>query len=129
MSAIKAKNTKPEINLRKALRKAGMAGYRLHWPKAPGRPDIAYPAKKLAIFVHGCFWHRCPYCNPSFPKSNKEFWMKKFQNNQERDKRKIQELEIKGWKVLVVWECRIKHNLTTTIDDIQALYTEGGVDR
>lgn len=66
MSAVRGKDTKPELALRKALKDVGIQGYRLHWKRAPGRPDIAYPGSKVAIFVHGCFWHRCPYCNPRF---------------------------------------------------------------
>ena len=118
MSANKAKNTKPEIMLRKALFHNGLRGYRLHWKKAPGRPDIAYPGKKIAIFVNGCYWHRCPHCKPSFPKSNVEFWMNKFEKNKERDKRKKAELEEAGWKYFVFWECEIKENVMDCISII-----------
>ena len=69
MRANRAKNTGPELRLRRALREAGLGGYRLNWKKAPGRPDIAYPGRKLAIFVHGCYWHHCPRCYPNLPKS------------------------------------------------------------
>ena len=70
MSANKAKNTKPEIALRKALWSEGYKGYRLNWKNVPGRPDIAYPGKKIAIFVNGCYWHRCPKCDlPWFRKT------------------------------------------------------------
>ena len=78
------------------LRDAGLGGYRLNWKKAPGRPDIAYPGRKLAIFVHGCYWHHCPRCYPNLPKSNPEFWARKFELNRERDARKRRVLEI-GW--------------------------------
>ena len=111
MSSIRAKNTKPELMLRKALFHSGLSGYRLHWKKVPGRPDISYPGKKIAIFVNGCFWHRCPHCNPSFPKTHVEFWQEKFDKNVERDKRKINDLKKLGWKVLVFWECKIKEDL------------------
>lgn len=111
MSANKGKNTKPEVTLRKYLWHHGVKGYRLNWKKAPGRPDICFPGRKVAIFVHGCFWHRCPFCNPRVPKTNIEFWQAKFERNQERDARKISELENAGWKVIVIWECQIKHNL------------------
>lgn len=63
MSANRAKNSKPEVRLRKALWHAGLKGYRLHHKRIPGRPDISFVGKKLAIFVHGCFWHRCPKCD------------------------------------------------------------------
>jgi len=78
MSVIKAKNTKPELMLRKALWHKEIKGYLLHWKKVPGRPDIAFPGRKVAIFVNGCFWHRCPLCNPSTPQINVEFWQNKF---------------------------------------------------
>ncbi|GAB3826398.1 hypothetical protein GCM10028895_37350 [Pontibacter rugosus] len=87
MRGNKGKNTKPELTLRRALWQAGLRGYRVHWPKAPGKPDICFPGRRLAVFVHGCFWHRCPYCQPSFPKTNLLFWQDKFDKNQARDAR------------------------------------------
>lgn len=107
MSKIRAKDTKPELLLRKALWNNGLRGYRLHWKKAPGRPDICFPGKKLAIFVHGCYWHRCPYCKLSTPKTHKRFWKSKFKRNKERDKRKLRALKKGGWKVITFWECQI----------------------
>lgn len=107
MKANKARNTKPELLLRKALREAGMSGYRLAFKNAPGRPDIVYPGRKIAIFVHGCFWHRCPRCNLPLPKSNVSYWKEKFKRNKERDIRKRKELEDAGWKVYEFWECEI----------------------
>jgi len=100
-----------ETTLRKALYREGLSGYRIHWKKVPGRPDIAYPGKKIAIFVNGCYWHRCPYCNPPFPKTHVEFWQNKFDDNVARDKRKIHDLEQMNWHVLVFWECQIRDNL------------------
>ena len=92
--------------------RAGYPGYRLNWRKAPGRPDIAYPGRKVAIFVHGCFWHRCPSCNPPYPKAQSEFWKRKFAAQQERDARKLQP----NWKppagtVITVWECQVREDL------------------
>ena len=78
--------------------RGGLGGYRLNWRKAPGRPDIAYPGRQVAIFVHGCYWHHCPRCYPNLPKSNPEFWARKFELNQERDARKRRNLEAAaGW--------------------------------
>lgn len=108
MRANKGKNTKPEIILRKELWHIGAGGYRLHWMKATGHPDIAYPNKKIAIFVHGCFWHRCPRCNLPLPKSHKAFWKEKFDKNQKRDSKKKKTLEDDGWKVFQFWECMIE---------------------
>lgn len=108
MQANKSKNTKPELLVRRHLREAGLPGYRLHWKKCPGKPDICYPGRKIAIFVNGCFWHRCPHCNLSTPKTNMEFWEAKFARNRARDERNQRELVDQGWTVLVVWECTLK---------------------
>lgn len=115
MSSISDRNTKPEIKLRTAMYFNGIRGYRLHWKKVPGRPDICFPGKKLAIFVNGCFWHRCPYCKPPMPKSHTKFWENKFERNVNRDKKKISLLKKDGWKVLVLWECRIKKDINKSI--------------
>lgn len=121
MSQIKSKNTKPEIKLRKEMWKNGIRGYRLHWPKVPGRPDIAFPSRKIAIFVNGCYWHRCPNCIPSFPKTNPDFWKLKFEKNRIRDKLKITQLKREKWKVLVIWECKINVDLNDSIKKIKGL--------
>ncbi|HDQ16376.1 MAG TPA: very short patch repair endonuclease [Bacteroidetes bacterium] len=121
MKSNKSKNTKPEVMLRKKLWSSGVKGYRLNWENAPGRPDICFPGKKIAIFVNGCFWHRCQKCNLPLPKTNTEFWKNKFIRNVERDKLKIQRLKNDGWKVLVVWECDIKNNLDQVVDNIKSI--------
>ena len=108
MQANKSKNTKPELLVRQALRSAGLPGYRLHWKKAPGKPDVCFPGRKVAVFVHGCYWHRCPYCALPLPKTNVEFWAQKFARNQARDERDQRLLLEDGWTVLVVWECHLK---------------------
>lgn len=108
MQANKSEDTKPELKVRAALRAAGLRGYRLHWKKAPGRPDICYPGRRMAIFVNGCFWHRCPYCDLPLPQSNVAFWEAKFLHNRIRDERSCAQLLASGWTVAVVWECRLK---------------------
>ena len=108
MQANKSKNTKPELKVRAALREAGLSGYRLHWKKAPGKPDICFPGRHVAIFVNGCFWHRCPHCGLSMPKSNVEFWGAKFARNRARDARDNALLVSGGWTVITIWECRLK---------------------
>lgn len=119
MSANKGKDSKPEITLRKKLWNEGLKGYRLHYKKIPGRPDICFVSKKVAIFVNGCFWHRCPKCNYSLPKNNTEFWIKKFNANKERDLRKIKQLNDLGWSVLTFWECEIKKDIEAVIKTIE----------
>jgi DNA mismatch endonuclease (patch repair protein) len=108
MSRIRSRNSVPERMLRKALCTEGLTGYRLHVARLPARPDIAYIGRKVAVLVHGCFWHGCPFCSPALPKSNATFWSAKLMANQERDERKQRALEALGWKVVVCWECRIK---------------------
>jgi DNA mismatch endonuclease (patch repair protein) len=103
----KRADTKPELLMRALLRDAGLSGYRLQW-KVPGHPDIAWPGKKVALFVNGCFWHRCPYCHPSTPKTNVEYWTLKFERNQQRDEQTLAQLRQMGWTVHVVWECQLK---------------------
>ncbi len=119
MSANRGKDTKPEINLRKALREAGLPGYRLHWKGAPGRPDIAYPGHKVAIFMHGDFWHRCPVCNLPLPKTHTEFWEQKLERNVQRDARKVADLEAAGWKVFVCWEHEVRECPQTCAERIR----------
>ena len=118
MKANKGKDTKPEQLVRAELRKAGHPGYRLNWKKVPGRPDITYPGRKVAIFVNGCFWHRCPYCNLSIPKTHPDFWQQKFQRNVERDRRKTEELEAMGWTVFTIWECEIKKDARASLEEV-----------
>lgn len=108
MQANRSKNTKPELRVRAALREAGLSGYRIHWKKAPGHPDVCFVGRRVAIFVHGCYWHRCPHCDLPLPKSHVEFWEEKFARNRARDARDAAALVEDGWTVLVVWECRLK---------------------
>lgn len=110
MQGNKRRDTKPELLVRQRLRAAELTGYRLDWAKAPGRPDIAFPGRKVAIFVNGCYWHRCPHCSPSVPRKNVEFWEAKFRRNVERDKRALAELEELGWLAITIWECELKRD-------------------
>ena len=108
MSAIKSKNTKPEIKVRKVLHSMGYR-FRLHSKDLPGSPDIVLPKYKTVIFVHGCFWHRHKNCKyASTPKTRQEFWEAKFRENINRDKLNQENLSSKGWKIIIVWECEIK---------------------
>ena len=124
MSAIRGIETKPELALRKALRDVGIRGYRLHWKKVPGRPDIAYPRRKVAVFVHGCFWHRCPYCNLPLPKSHTDWWEMKLERNRKRDLEKVRALEDEGWKVLVFWEHEVERDALACAKKVKAVLDE-----
>jgi DNA mismatch endonuclease (patch repair protein) len=108
MSRIAGRNTKPELLLRSLLHRAGFR-FRLHVKNLPGRPDIVLPKYRIAIFVHGCFWHRHPGCrNATMPSTRPEFWAAKFEGNVERDARNAAALEEAGWTVFTVWECDLK---------------------
>ncbi|WP_394295797.1 very short patch repair endonuclease [Candidatus Methanoplasma termitum] len=117
MKSNKGINTGPELLLRQALRSAGYPGYRVHW-KVPGKPDISYPGMKIAIFVNGCFWHRCPYCNIPIPKTHTDYWIEKFERNTQRDSINTKELQKMGWTVLVVWECEINGKIDEVVSRI-----------
>ena len=120
MSAIKSKNTKPEITVRKLLHSMGYR-FRIHSKNLPGSPDIVLPKYKTVIFVHGCFWHRHENCKyASTPKTRQEFWNKKFTTNIDRDlviQNKIKNL---NWRSIVIWECETKNmeNLRYKIIDV-----------
>lgn len=107
MGLVRSKDTLPEMTVRRMLHGAGYR-YRVHVETLPGRPDVVFSARKKAIFVHGCFWHRhnCP--RATLPKSNCDYWEGKQIRNAERDKQATLALKKSGWKVLVIWECEIK---------------------
>jgi len=110
MSRIRSVDTGPEKTMRAVLSAAGIRGYRLHYRNAPGKPDIAFVGRKVAVFVHGCFWHGCPHCKRYAPRSNRAWWKKKLATNRDRDQRKQRELRKAGWSVVTVWECRLKRS-------------------
>lgn len=105
MAGIKGKNTKPEMLVRKALFAAGYR-FRLHRKDLPGNPDVVLPGRKVAIFVHGCFWHAHQGCKlAKLPATRPEFWRDKLGRNVARDAAAVSALRLQGWRVLVVWEC------------------------
>lgn len=105
MSSIKGKDSLPEKLVRRTLFKMGFR-YRLHRRDLPGTPDIAMPGRKIAIFVHGCFWHAHRGCRfAKTPSTRIEFWTSKLRANVDRDQRAVERLDEMGWRVLNVWEC------------------------
>jgi DNA mismatch endonuclease (patch repair protein) len=107
MAAVGRSGTKPELAVRRILSDLGLR-YTLRNRDLPGSPDIANRARRLAVFVHGCFWHRHPNCKrATTPKSNRQFWEEKFVANIQRDRRAIDALRRKGFKVSTVWECEV----------------------
>lgn len=108
MSGIKGKSTKPEMRVRQVLHAAGYR-FRLHRKDLPGSPDVVLPRYRLAIFVHGCFWHSHQGCKlAKMPSTRTEFWTQKLQANVRRDLAAMAALQASGWRVLVVWECFLR---------------------
>ena len=114
-----AKNTSPEKSLRSALHRAGIRGYRLHKKGVPGRPDILFEGRKTAVFVNGCYWHRCPVCALPLPKAHRSFWRRKFELNVERDAEKRKVLESDGWTVVTIWECEIRNDVDACVESVR----------
>lgn len=112
MSRVRAKDTKPEMVVRRMVHAAGYR-YRLHVRDLPGKPDLVFPARRKVVFVNGCFWHRHMNCAfARLPKSRTGFWTEKLERNRERDERNIEALRELGWDVLTVWECEVRDPAT-----------------
>jgi len=105
MASIRKRDTRPEMAVRRALHARGLR-FRLHRTDLPGTPDLVLPGRRLAILVHGCFWHQHPGCKLArTPSANTGYWGPKLERNVERDGRTREALKDLGWQVLVVWEC------------------------
>lgn len=122
MSAVRSRNTGPEIELRKALYARGVRGWRCNYKRAPGRPDIAWPARKVAVFVDGAFWHGHPSRHK--PGRSGEYWDKKIEQNVVRDRRVDRELLEAGWAVLRIWDFEIRGDLPAATDRVADLLDE-----
>ena len=120
MAAVKGKGNKStEQKLRSLLRSARLKGWRSHLTNLPGKPDFAFPKKRLAIFVDGCFWHACKRCRRNMtPSSNKTYWLRKIAGNVARDKKSVRALRAVGWKSLRIWEHQIQKSPIRCIDRI-----------
>ena len=118
MRAVRQRDTDLEVSLRSALFKRGLR-FRKNDPLLAGHPDIVFRSARVAVFVHGCFWHAHKKCRlATLPKSNVEFWQAKFRANRRRDKQKARLLESTGWRVLVVWGCEIRSDLAVVASRI-----------
>ena len=109
MARVRHKDTRPELIVRRALHAAGLR-FRLHAADLAGRPDIIFRSRRIAVFVHGCFWHRHPSSSCKLtrtPKTRLEFWEPKFEATIARDRRNYEALEAQGWRVLTIWECEL----------------------
>ena len=107
MSAVRAKNTRLEIEIRLRLFAQGFR-YRLHVRDLPGTPDMVLPKYSTVIFVHGCFWHYHGCSRSTIPDSRRNWWRKKLENNRTRDAKALAELRSNGWRVVVIWECSVR---------------------
>lgn len=118
MSRIRAKDTVPELMLRRALHRHGVR-FRIHGMGIPGRPDIFWKGRRIVVFIHGCFWHACPehFVRPA---SNRRFWDEKIQANIERDKRVRNQLTEMGWTVIELWEHEVVADTERCVEVIQA---------
>jgi len=124
MSRIRSGDTKPELIVRSLLHRMGFR-FRLRRKDLPGKPDLVLPKYKTVVFVHGCFWHRHEGCSQaSVPKSNCEFWERKFRKNVERDERNRLRLGEAGWKVVVLWECEIQRDPVGVVERLAAELTD-----
>jgi DNA mismatch endonuclease (patch repair protein) len=131
MSAVRTKDTGPELGVRRILSRLGYR-YRLHRADLPGRPDIVFTGRKRVIFVHGCFWH-CHGCEKGrAPKSRLEYWAPKLEANRARDAANVTSLEKAGWEVHIVWQCEFKDpdaleaTLVKFVDGIEKSIDNGG---
>ena len=119
MSRIKGKDTKIEVEVRKYLFSKGYR-FRKNDKRYPGKPDIVLPKYHVAIFVHGCFWHRHEgWKDATTPKTRTEFWLEKFDKNVKNDQIKQEKLRELGWKVIVIWECELKRSFQETMDKVE----------
>ena len=122
MAAIRGKNTKPEMIVRRGLHSRGLR-YVLHGRKLPGKPDLVFPSRKTVVFVHGCFWHAHEGCRAfRLPKTRAEDWKTKLLGNRSRDARNEAGLKALGWRVLILWECDVRgkqpHEISALLDGL-----------
>jgi DNA mismatch endonuclease (patch repair protein) len=108
MRAVKGKGTGPERRLRAMLAGRGFCGWRANPPGIAGNPDVAFPSKGVAVFIDGCFWHKCPICKRPLPVTNAGYWRKKIARNAKRDRAWDRQLAVDGWRVVRIWEHELR---------------------
>jgi len=115
MARVKGTNTRPEIEVRRKVFAAGFR-YRLHAKELPGRPDLLFPRYRIAVFVHGCFWHGHDCRRAKRPTTNTDFWNAKLDRNLVRDRQKMEELRVAGWEPVIVWQCCLQSDTQALLD-------------
>jgi DNA mismatch endonuclease (patch repair protein) len=132
MSRIRARDTKPEMLIRRALHARGLR-FRLHRKDLPGCPDLVFAAHDAVLFVHGCFWHGHQCRMFKLPSTRTEFWAAKIEGNRKRDARVLEELSAAGWRTMVLWECDLRgpgrRSLTAVINEVVGWLTDHNQDR
>lgn len=118
MRSVHSKNTRPELYVRSTAHKLGYR-FRLHRANLPGKPDMVFPSRRIALFIHGCFWHGhdCPH-GRRMPVTNIDYWREKIKRNIERDARVQKELSELGWEMAIIWECQVKDDLPQRLIEI-----------
>jgi DNA mismatch endonuclease, patch repair protein len=125
MSGIRGKDTKPERVVRRFLHASGLR-YRLHQRNLPGTPDLVLAKHSAVVLVHGCFWHQHPGCPQAvMPRTNRDFWRDKLEENRSRDERYEAELRALGYRVFVVWECELRDD---RLDQLASAIRNGATD-
>lgn len=120
MAAVRSRNTRPELLVRKGLHERGLR-FRLHCAALPGKPDLVFPSRRAVLFVHGCFWHAHEGCRYfRLPQTDPDRWKNKLFGNRERDARTVEALREKGWHPLTVWECELRGDPEKRLDDLAA---------
>ncbi|MBI1333805.1 MAG: DNA mismatch endonuclease Vsr [Armatimonadetes bacterium] len=128
MRSNRSTGTKPEIEFRRTIWQSGLKGYRKNVARLPGKPDIAFSSVRLAVFIHGCFWHGCPRCEARGrirpPKTNTEYWLRKVQRNRTRFEEQCRLLEASGWTVMTFWECELKHDIGEAVNKLRRVFCD-----